>query len=71
MAGSTSPRRRVHHGRCQTSCRALDGEIVAPVDARGHKVHVGALAVAGDLTGGEKTPIKGRGWRGQTGDIVR
>ena len=41
-----------------------------PVDALGYQDHVDVDLTAGEVTGGEKTPVKAGVRRGQRGDTV-
>ena len=62
------PLGHVRHGRRQALFVQRSMQLVLPLGAPCLGDHVGAFAVAVDLTGGEKSPVSARSRRGQRGE---
>jgi len=58
VAGVAPSSRRVRHGRCRARVVQQSVRFVPPIDAPHRCDHGGTLAVAVDLTGGEKSPVR-------------
>ena len=61
------PRRRGRHGRRRARFEPLLVQLIPPIGAPCRGDHAGTSVVAGDLTVGEKSPVRGPHRRGQRG----